>query len=322
MINTVNTSTGKIYYDEDRRLEFLSVGDYGASANIKADFLGHTKKIYGVEHTEIDLRDKWVTTISTQKGCCMNCDFCDVPKYGFWGNVSTEELQYQIETILQNETITETERFNVHYARMGEPTFNPNVISFTVENLRNVILSHVNAKTIHPVISTMLPAGNRNLTKFLMAWCEVKNEHYQGEAGLQFSINTTNDKIRMEQMRGKTLPLREISLLADALPNPIGRKYTLNFAVTKNTELDARMLTRLFDPKKFIVKLTPIHKTASAMENKYDTGNTYTSFDVYEKYESPLLAEGWEVITFVPSAQEDADRITCGNALIAARKGE
>lgn len=41
-------------------------------------------------------------------------------------------------------------------------------------------------------------------------------------------------------------------------------------------------------------------------------------FDVYEQLEKPLTADGWQVIVFIPSAEEDADRITCGNALIAA----
>ena len=35
-----------------------------------------------------------------------------------------------------------------------------------------------------------------------------------------------------------------------------------------------------------------------------------------------MLNNGWDVIVFVPSAEEDADRITCGNSLIALNKGE
>ena len=42
-----------------------------------------------------------------------------------------------------------------------------------------------------------------------------------------------------------------------------------------------------------------------------------TDFDVYEKFEQPLVKDGWDVIVFVPSKEEDTDRITCGNSLIA-----
>lgn len=62
-MKTILTHTGKIYVDTEHRLEFLTVGDYGKENNIKADFLGLTKEINGV-----DLSKKWV---ATQKGLCI-----------------------------------------------------------------------------------------------------------------------------------------------------------------------------------------------------------------------------------------------------------
>ncbi len=316
----VNTHTGKIYVDTEHRLEFLTVGDYGKENNIKADFLGLHKEINGVKHTDVDLTQKWVATISTQKGCPMNCKFCDCPKYGFYGNASVAEMAYQIETILQNETVKNTDRFNVHFARMGEPTFNPNVLAFARDNLRKLVAKYIEAKTIHPVVSTMLPKANSHLTQFVLDWCNIKNIDYRGEAGLQFSINSTDDTQRDYQFNKKSLSLAEISELAKTLPQPIGRKYTLNFAVTKDTILDAERLTKLFDPKKFIVKITPIHETKSAVKNGFDVTTSYDDYDVYRQFERPLVAKGWDVIVFVPSHEEDSDRITCGNALIAAKQ--
>lgn len=114
-----------------------------------------------------------------------------------------------------------------------------------------------------------------------------------------------------------SLSLEEISELARDLPMPVGRKYTLNFAITKDTVLDADRLTDLFDKEKFIVKITPIHETKAAVGNGFDVGDTYTDYDVYKKFEQPLLNYGWDVIVFVPSKEEDSDRITCGNALIS-----
>ena len=38
--------------------------------------------------------------------------------------------------------------------------------------------------------------------------------------------------------------------------------------------------------------------------------------------EQPLLDEGWDVIVFIPSKEEDEDRITCGNALLATEMSE
>lgn len=308
-VRTILTHTGKIYVDIDNQLEFLTVGDYGKENNIKADFLGLTKEIHGVENTAVDLSKKWVATISTQKGCPMHCKFCDVPKFGFYGNASIEDMERQIRTIIEGESIKETDRFNVHFARMGEPTWNENVLAFGLA-LKGIAKSAgLVAKTIHPVVSTMLPKANSKLGNFLQIWCSIKNEFYNGEAGLQLSINSTDDGQR-------SLSLTEISRLADKLPMPVGRKYTLNFPVTAQTILDARKLSELFDKDKFIVKITPIHETTSAIESGLQiTG--YTDYDVYRHFEQPLLEEGWDVIVFVPSKEEDSDRITCGNALIA-----
>jgi len=320
MLEVVNTHTGKIYVDRERRLEFLTVGDYGKENNIKANFLGLTKEIHGVANTAVDLSKKWVATISTQRGCFQRCTFCDCPKYGFYGNASMDDLIYQIETILQNEPDVEhTERFNVHFARMGEPTYNGMVITFAFERLRHLVRDYIRADTIHPVISTMLPRTNHYLSDFIHLWCTVKNDVYNGEAGLQFSINSTDDIQRDEQFAWHSLSLREIAKLADDLPMPKGRKYTLNFAITKDTILDAAKLDSMFDREKFIVKITPIHQTNSAVANGFDVGSSYTDYDVYRQFEQPLLDLGWDVIVFVPSLEEDSDRITCGNALISKR---
>lgn len=88
MIKEFKTRTGAIYCDTEKRMEYLYVGDYGKENNIKADFLGFTKEINSVAHRDVDLSEKMVVTISTQKGCPMNCMFCDCPKVKFGGNLS------------------------------------------------------------------------------------------------------------------------------------------------------------------------------------------------------------------------------------------
>lgn len=277
-----------------QNINLKTVGDYGKENNIKANFLGLTKEINGVANTEVDLSKKWVATISTQKGCPMTCKFYDVPKFGFYGNVSIEEMEWQIRNIIKNETVRNTDRFNVHFARMGEPTWNDNVLAF------GIVLKEV-------------------VENFIQTWCGIKNDFYGGEAGLQFSINSTDDEQRRELFDNKSHSLATISEMASRLPMPKGRKYTLNFPVTAQTILDAKELSRLFDKEKFIVKITPIHETASAVENGFEVTG-YSDYNVYRQFEQPLLEEDWDVIVFVPSKEEDADRITCGNALISEEK--
>lgn len=318
MRTITNTHTGKIITDTDLNLEYLYVGDYGKENNIKASFLGYDKRIEKVEHQEVDINEKLVVTVSSQKGCPMKCNFCDCPKLGFKGNATTPELITEIMSGIALSGIKHGKRLNVHFARMGEPTFNSNVI--TVANFIALAMrcSDVTFDEYHPVVSTMMPKSNKKLKEFLLDWVKF-GFNYGGEDGygLQFSINTLDEEKRNEMFRGMSLSLAEIGAIIDELPMPKKRKYTLNFAVTSESNLDINLMNKYFDKNKCIVKITPIHKTAEAENNGYEI---VTDFDVYEKFEQPLVDAGWDVIVFVPSKEEDEDRITCGNSLIALNK--
>lgn len=306
-------------------MEYLYVGDYGKENNIKADFLGFNKEINQVQHHNVDLKDKMVVTISTQKGCPMNCMFCDCPKVKFGGNVSREELAEEVVNAIKFSGCKYTERFNLHLARMGEPSLNAdNVLDFLSYDLRDIVDENMRADVIHPVFTTMMPKslGIEKLSKILERFCHIKNEEYDGEAGLQLSINSTDEKQRNELFRSRSLSLECISYICRSLPMPIGRKYTLNFPVTDKTILDPKELSRLFDKDKFIVKITPIHETNEANANGINTPQGYYKYDVYRQFEQPLIEEGWDVIVFIPSKEEDEDRITCGNALLSVEQNK
>lgn len=315
MRKITETRTGNIISDTDLIMEYLYVGDYGKENNIKASFLGYNKRIEFVEHKPVNLTDKLVVTVSTQKGCPMKCNFCDCPKLGFKGNVSTWELVSEISTAIALSKIQNGKRLNVHYARMGEPTFNFNVIEATK------IIGDIAQKTFdeyHPVVSTMMPKHNHSLLAFLTQWVSLaKTAKWNGGIGLQFSINTLNETDRNAMFRNMSFSLQEIGEIIDLLPMPIGRKYTLNFAVTSKSNLDVGLMNNYFDKKKCIVKITPIHETVEAVNEGYEI---VKDFDVYEKFEQPLVNDGWDVIVFIPSREEDEDRITCGNSLIALEK--
>lgn len=319
IIRNIKVPTGNILIvnGELGKLECVSLGDYGAENNLKADFLGLTRKIDRVTSQKImPLTDKWVVTISTQYGCSMNCKFCDVPKVGPGVNATADDMINQIKAGLSiHSDISNTKRLNIHYARMGEPTWNPKVLKVTKvlhEELKDIIGNSL----IHPVISTMLPKRNSGLVKFLTEWMDIKNNLYDGNAGLQFSINSTSDTERNHMFSGNSLSLSEISNIGKSLEFPKGRKVTLNFAVA-GYEIDAVKLKELFDPTKFVVKLTPMHKTHAALSNDIRTTGDYTTFYPYEYIEEQLKKQGFDVLVFIASDDEDLGRITCGNAILS-----
>lgn len=318
----VKVPTGEIYVAEGEKgsLEFLTVGDYGKDANIKADFLGITRELNGVPNGEpMPLSEKWVITISTQYGCSMNCKFCDVPKVGAGRNATLSDIVGQVLTATKyHSEVKHTKRLNIHFARMGEPTWNPNVLE-AARRMREFISPILGDSLVHQVVSTMLPKNNKNLYSFLSDWVYIKNEVYNGDAGLQFSINSTDDKQRDYLFSGNSLSLDEIAEIGRALPMPKGRKYALNFALADDSIIDGKRLRELFDPKKFMCKITPLHRTASCEQNGIATTDGYELFTPYKAVEEDLKANGFDVIVFVPSYDEDNSLITCGNAILSGK---
>jgi 23S rRNA (adenine2503-C2)-methyltransferase len=310
ILKTIKVPTGQILIVEGQygKLECLSIGDYGKDVNLNQ----HKK----VEHTKLlPLTEKWVCTISSQYGCSMGCRFCDVPLVGKGVNASLDDLMGQIMTVTETHTeVRTTKRFNIHYARMGEPTWNLTVLNSAILAKQALPYFHV-----HPVVSTMMPWRNRNLETFIRMWCHIKNDYYEGEAGLQLSINSTDPEERRKMFGGNTLELPDIGLLMERMPFPKGRKYTLNFAIAGYT-IDAGFLAGVFNPEHFICKLTPMHKTQTATKLGIKTEGDYTESYPYEQDEENLKKAGFEVLTFIASREEDESRITCGNAILSDKE--
>ncbi len=321
----IKTETGYIIIDDytKGKLETLSIGDYGKAKNIKANFLGYNTEINGVPDGKcIPLSEKWVITLSTQYGCSMKCNFCDCPNIPFKGNVSFEDLKKQFySALVVYPEVTYTDRLNIHFARMGEPTFNDGVIMFThwLQHNKLTIQRETGKRfeVIHPVFTTMMPRSVGDLKHKLSHWCgAIKNNTFNGQAGLQISINSTDETQRNDMFAGKQMTLDAISEMVSDLPEPIGRKYCLNFAYTEDSIIDPILLSELFSPLKFMVKITPIHNNNACRDNGIETIDGYTSYSPYRQIEKEFIAAGFDVLVFIPSFAEEKGLITCGNAIL------
>ena len=322
-MKTHTLPTGYLLVDEYERgnLETLSIGDYGKAKNIKADFLGYTRDLNGVENGNcMPLSEKWVITLSTQYGCAMDCTFCDVPNIKFAGNASFTDLKNQFYAALAAfPDVKYTDRLNIHYARMGDPIFNPDVFEFSywlANNKRRIQQdTGVRIEVIHPVLTTMMPRMKYTIDR-VKWWADVKNKTFNGQAGMQWSINSTDENQRSEMFRGKQMTIEEIAYVGDWLPEPVGRKYCLNIAYSTDFIVDAKKLAAFFDAEKFMVKITPIHNNDACRANGIETAEGYTSYAPYKPVEEALKKEGFDVLVFIPSFDEEDGIVTCGNAIL------
>jgi 23S rRNA (adenine2503-C2)-methyltransferase len=311
----IEVPTGHIAIVQGERgqLECLSLGDYGKDVNIKCDALGLGRIPDMVVHQKLlPLEEKWVVTISTQYGCSMGCTFCDVPKVGPGRNASEKDMIGQLLAMLKlHPEVQSSQRLNIHFARMGEPTWNPGVLDAT-----KWFKTHIDPEfKIHPVVSTMMPKRNEWLKTFVHTWMRMKNRLLGGEAGLQLSINSTDEGERDRMFAGNACTLEQIARIMEGAI-PAGRKITLNFAVA-GYEVDGQKLARYFDPDYYICKLTPMHHTSAALGSGDQTSGDYTTYEPYQHAEESLKDAGFDVLVFIASLEEDESRITCGNAVLS-----
>lgn len=323
----IRLPTGYLIVDKYSKgeLETLSIGDYGKKKNIKADFLGYTRELNGVENGPImPLQEKWVITLSTQYGCIMKCNFCDVPNISFSGNASFYDLKGQFYSALAAyKDVKYTDRLNIHFARMGEPIFNQDVFLFSewLANRKKEIQDDtgVRVEVIHPVLTTMCPEYKNTFAR-IYTWSIFKNSLFKGQAGLQISINTTSESQRNQMFGGSSFSLSKISNELENLPTPIGRKYCLNIAYASGNEVSGEKLAKLFDVDKWMVKITPIHNNTSCLKNGIETIGGYQSYLPYKDPEESCKEAGFDTLVFIPSQDEEDGLITCGNAILGGSK--
>lgn len=296
---------------ENGPIELLSIGDYGKEVNLNQDV------VVGDSRPLIPFERKWVITISTQYGCSMRCSFCDVPKVGPGRNATLTDMQRMVIAGLHlHPEVTWSNRLNIHYARMGEPSWNPACLDHA-----KWMKEHIDPEyKTHPVMTTMMPKRNEWLKTFIHSWARIKNRVYGGNAGLQLSINTTDEGIREKIFSGNALSLHQIAKVMDGLV-PSGRKFTLNFPVCE-WPINPAVLLRYFEPERFICKLTPMHVTTEAQKHGHQTEGDYTSPHPYKKVQKDLESAGYQVLVFVTSRDEDMGMITCGNAVLSGREPE
>lgn len=311
ILEKIKVPTGNIFICEGAKgkLEMLSLGDYGQAINLNQN------KAVADGLPLLPLTEKWVVTISTQYGCSMGCTFCDVPKVGPGKNATFYDMTGMILSVITQPGMPDhTKRLNIHFARMGEPTWNPAVL-----DCGKWIAEHLgDSYNPHPVVSTMMPRHNEWLKTFIHTWMRLKNRVYKGNAGLQLSINSTNEDERRKMFSGNACTLEEIAEIMRGVI-PVGRKITLNFAVA-DYAVDCVKLARLFSPELYIVKLTPMHKTETAVANGIETEGDYTEPEPYQDLEARMQDAGFETLVFIASRDEDEGRITCGNAILSGTR--
>ncbi|MBN1214064.1 MAG: radical SAM protein [Candidatus Lokiarchaeota archaeon] len=251
--------------------------------------------------------EKWVLIISTMYGCPVKCSICDAGKY-FKGNLSTHDIFNQIDYMVLNrypEKKISIPKFKIQFARMGEPTLNPNVL----EVLKQLPYRY-DAPGLIPCISTIAP---RKAKEFMAELMEIKHIIYSKyQFQMQFSLHTTDEKLRDQIIPYPKWSLKEIAEYGEDFIIGKDRKITLNFAANKYNPIDKDVISELFNPKKFIIKLTPLNPTRSVIENQFQSFVNLNDLKYVKQIIDSLKDIGFETILSIGELEENLIGSNCG----------
>lgn len=253
---------------------------------------------------------KWVLLVSTLFGCPIGCKMCDAGGH-YTGKPTAEEIFEQVDFLVRRrfpDRRVPSQQFKIQFARMGEPALNPHVLT-VLEGLPR----RYHAPGLMPSLSTIAPAG---AGRFFESLIDIKRRLYgDGRFQFQFSIHTTDERLRRELIPVKTWDFRQMAEYGARWFDAGDRKVTLNFALAQGMPIDPDALLRYFSPDNYVIKITPLNPTYRAIENGLasylDPMQAATDSGVVVA----LRQAGYEVIVSIGEVEENRIGSNCGQYL-------
>jgi len=260
---------------------------------------------------------KWVLIVSSLFGCPIRCRMCDAGG-AYSGPLSAEEIVAQADFMVRrrfpNGRIP-IPKFKIQFARMGEPSLNPAVL----DALR-LLPETWEAPGLYVSLSSVGPAG-RYPRKFFDELINIKTSLYgQGRFQLQFSIHTTDEGRRRDLIRTDLLSFDSLADFGRRFVRTSAgdKKVTLNFAPLATFPLDPEVIRRFFDPRYFMIKLTPLNPTIRAEREKLTSDLDPENPASGALFVNRFQEAGFDVILSLGELEENLIGSNCGQYIQAA----
>lgn len=255
--------------------------------------------------------ERWILMVSTLYGCPVQCLFCDAGG-GYRGKPSAEEILQQIDYMVSEwfpDGVVTASKFKIQFARMGEPSLNMAVLDALEELPRRYGTSN-----LMPSISTIAPLGT---DAFFERLVDVKNRLFSGgRFQFQYSIHTTDATLRDKLIPVRKWDFARMAAYGEKFHRAGDRKITLNFALAENSPIEVSVLTRYFDPARYLVKLTPVNPTSRATKNNLGSFIDPNRPETAELVTRPLVEAGYDVIVSIGEVEENEIGSNCGQYVL------
>ncbi|MBI4720576.1 MAG: radical SAM protein [Chitinivibrionia bacterium] len=252
--------------------------------------------------------EKWVLTVSTLFGCPVRCLICDAAS-AYRGKLSEDQMISQIVHVVSNrypDGRVPVKKFKIQFARMGEPSFNENVL-----RVLELLPELFDAPGLIPSLSSIAPAGT---DRFFSRLLSIKKKLYPRRFQLQFSLHTTDTSARDRLIPATKWPFEKIAEYGRAFYDERGRKITLNFALADGWPVDPSVLLSHFDPDLFLIKIVPVNPTRRAVRNNIASAIPGRRGEAVIK---ALRDAGYEVIPSIGEPEENRIGSNCGQYVTA-----
>jgi 23S rRNA (adenine2503-C2)-methyltransferase len=259
-------------------------------------------------------QQKSVIIVSTQFGCPVGCLMCDAGVQ-YFGNLSAEQILAQVQFVSgKRPENLGSQKLKVHFARMGEPALNPAVLEAA-----RLLPERLPAQGLILCISTVAPQGSAPFFEELL---QIKEKYYprRGSFQLQFSINTTDARLRRQLIPIPQLTLPEMARLARPFHRPGDRKVVLNYALGQEFIVDVDYLRTTFDPEHFMIKLTPINPTENAQLHGLETVLSADAPSSSDALVQKLQLAGFDAVVSIGEKDEIEIGSNCGQLVLQKQR--
>jgi 23S rRNA (adenine2503-C2)-methyltransferase len=255
--------------------------------------------------------ERWILMVSTLFGCPIACRMCDAGGR-YVGKPTADEILAQIDFMVDKcypDRRVPACKFKIQLARMGEPTLNPAVLG-----VLKALPSRYHAPGLIASLSTIAPNG---ADLFLEQLIDIKDQLYgNGRFQFQFSVHTTDHELRDWLIPARKWDFAQMATYGDRFRRAGDRKITLNFALAARMPVDPAVLLRHFDPRHYLIKITPLNPTYRAMQNRLASHIDANKQPGCDEISTRLAESGYEVIVSIGALEENRIGSNCGQYVL------
>ncbi len=210
----------------------------------------------------------YIICVSSQIGCAQNCKFCAAHKSGFIRDLTSDEIEEQVQLIIDDNLYLRETGFQVTYMGSGEPLSNYKNVFKSIDNIRQKYskLEKVNVSTTCPTVSAE-------------CFNTINWNKYKDFLHFQYSLHFTEDTERFKYLCPRLLNISDAINFLNKISLEINDVYKINYIPFDNLNDDfesAKNLTAIMSTAQNAV--LKISRMCTILDSTLSPSNSFETF--------------------------------------------